>query len=175
MGYYQGDYRAGDYYGGDPGFGSFFGRIAKGVFSGVKGMLGFGGGARTTQMVFPGVGRMGEVAAIAKAQARRVGAMIVKHPVLTAAGAAGTIGVLSGRMEGRMGMRPAGEKGMHLSKKTGRLVRNRHMNVCNQRALRRSLRRAHGFARIAMRTIHLLHPKKKAHFGGFKKRRRARV
>jgi hypothetical protein len=48
------------------------------------------------------------------------------------------------------------------------------MHVTNPRALRRALRRAHGFAKLAMRTIHLVHPKKKGRFGGFKKRRKAK-
>jgi hypothetical protein len=52
------------------------------------------------------------------------------------------------------------------------MVRNRHMRVTNPKALRRALRRAHGFAKLAMRTIHLVHPKKKGRFGGFKKHRR---
>jgi hypothetical protein len=46
------------------------------------------------------------------------------------------------------------------------------MNVTNVHALRRALRRTHGFAKLAMRVIHMTHPKKKARFGGFKKRRR---
>ncbi len=46
------------------------------------------------------------------------------------------------------------------------------MNVCNPRALRRAIRRTHGFAKLAMKTIHLIHPKKKVRFGGFRKRRK---
>jgi hypothetical protein len=46
------------------------------------------------------------------------------------------------------------------------------MNVTNSRALHRALRRAHGFAKLAMRTIHLIHPRKKVRFGGFKRRRK---
>jgi len=30
------------------------------------------------------------------------------------------------------------------------------------------IRRTQGFAKLAMRTIHLVHPKKKVHFGGFR-------
>lgn len=48
-------------------------------------------------------------------------------------------------------------------------VRNRHMNVTNPKALRRALRRAYGFEKLAMRTIRLIHPRKKASFGGFKR------
>ncbi len=53
-------------------------------------------------------------------------------------------------------------------------VKNRSMNVGNTRALRRALRRAYGFEKLAMRTIRLLHPKKRASFGGFKRARAKR-
>jgi hypothetical protein len=53
-------------------------------------------------------------------------------------------------------------------------VKNRRMNVGNARALRHALRRARGFEKLAMRTIHLLHPAKRGRFGGFKTRGRAR-
>jgi hypothetical protein len=103
---------------------------------------------------------------------QQVGRAIIKHPVITAAGAAGAmgaVGVGAGALAEKRHM-AGGQKGYHVSKKTGKVVRNRRMNVCNPRALRRSLRRAHGFAKLAMRTIHIVHPKKKGKFGGFKKR-----
>jgi hypothetical protein len=50
--------------------------------------------------------------------------------------------------------------------------KHKRMNACNPRALRRAIRRTHAFARLAMKTIHLVHPKKKASFGGFKVKRR---
>lgn len=176
MPYYQGDFYAGDFYPqGDPGLFSFLGRIGKAA-------LGF----------IPGVGPVAQkaVTAIQKVGARPivqrtgqiVAGAVAKHPVLTAAaavGAVGTMGAGLGRMT--MGGRRAvhgqpGQRGYHESKKhPGLWVRNRRMNVCNPRALRRSLRRAHGFAKLAIRTIHLVHPKKKGRFGGFKKRRAARV
>ena len=46
------------------------------------------------------------------------------------------------------------------------------MNVCNPKALRRAVRRTHAFAKLAMKTIHLVHPKKHVTFGGFKKGRK---
>jgi hypothetical protein len=52
-----------------------------------------------------------------------------------------------------------------------RCVKNRHMNVGNARALRKALRRAYGFEKLAMRTIRLLHPSRHGRFGGFKKTR----
>ena len=44
--------------------------------------------------------------------------------------------------------------GYHFAKDgSGRLVRNRRMNVANPRALRRSMRRVQGFEKLAKRTI----------------------
>jgi hypothetical protein len=40
--------------------------------------------------------------------------------------------------------------------------------------LRRAIRRTQGFAKLAMRTLHLVHPKRHYRFGGFKKRARKR-
>jgi hypothetical protein len=175
MGYYQGDFYRG--YRGDPGFFGFLGGLAKsavglipGIGPGLSSML-----TRAPKVAAPaaaGLVSAGGMSMI-KRGAAAVGGAIVKHPVLSAAGAAGAIGAASGAVAGRMGMVPHGQKGMHISKKTGNMVRNRHMNVCNPRALRRAVRRAHGFSKLAMRTIHLIHPKKKVRFGGFKKRKRA--
>jgi hypothetical protein len=171
MSYYKGDFYQGDFYRGDPGFFSLFGKVARGIGSAAAGLIpGIGGLASKAISKIPIASRPG-VGTMVRAGAERVGTMVAKHPVLTAAGAAGTIGLLGGRTAGRMGMVPAGEKGFHISRKTGRVVRNRHMRVTNPKALRRALRRAHGFAKLAMRTIHLVHPRKKARFGGFKKKR----
>jgi hypothetical protein len=110
---------------------------------------------------------------------KRGGAAIIKHPVLSAAGAAGVGGMLAGAgAEALMAPGGCAPKGFHHCKskhgcKTGVFVRNRHMNPCNPRALRRAIRRATRFTRLAMKTIHLVHPKKKGRFGGFKKRKRA--
>jgi hypothetical protein len=105
---------------------------------------------------------------------------VIKHPVLSAAGAAGAAGMLIGAGAESMVMGGGGgcPKGYHISrsrhsKSFGACVRNRKMNPCNPRALRRAIRRATRFTRLAMKTIHLVHPKKKGRFGGFKKRRRA--
>ena len=168
MSYYQGDYYAGGgYYAGDPGFMSFIGKAAKGILGVGKSLLGVGGSPTKTQMVLPAV------AAVGGALATRVAAPIVsattsavrtiaRHPVISAAAGAGVIGAMTGGAALVHRARAAHMAG-------GR--RHRRMNVCNQRALRRSLRRAHGFAKLAMRTLHLVYPKKHARFGGFKKKR----
>jgi len=176
MGYYQGDFYRGTR--GDPGFFSFLGGLAKSAVGLIPG-VGPGWSAilkSTPKAVAPaaaGLASAGGLSMIKRGTAA-VSSAIIKHPVLSAAGAAGAMGAASGVVAGHMMAAPGAHiKGMHISKKTGKMVRNRHMNVCNPRALRRAVRRAHGFSKLAMRTIHLVHPKKKVRFGGFKKRRRA--
>ncbi len=153
MSYYQGDF-----YQGDPGF-----------FSSILGMAGKAAG------FLPGVGSVASTAiekvsshlatsGARKALLRSAGRGIMKHPVLSAAGGAGALG-LAGMGAKRM------MRGKKMPAGLGR--RRRRMNVCNPRALRRSIRRTHGFAKLAMRTIHLIHPRKKVRFGGFRKRRKA--
>lgn len=177
MGYYMGDY-----YRGDPGIGSFFGGLIKKV-------------AGVATSFIPGIGpgisnvisKIGSAPAAAGMSAAAKGAIgtatsaIVKHPVLTAAGAAGALGAMGAgaAIERSMG----GGGGRHARptlKKCGMPLKHggvgkchRSMNVCNPRALRRAIRRTRGFAKLAMRTIHIVHPKKKGRFGGFKKRKRS--
>jgi hypothetical protein len=168
MGYYQGDFYAG--YRGDPGFFSFLGGLAKsavglipGVGPGISAALG-----KITRVGAPaaaGAAMHGGMQII-KRGAQGVGSAIVKHPVLSAAGAAGAVGALGGGVIGRRMARTVDPMtGLHVR-------RRRRMNPCNPRALRRAVRRAHAFTKLAMKTIHLVHPKKKGRFGGFKKRKR---
>lgn len=192
MSYYMGDFyfaRGGVMPGGrpvgDPGFFSFLGKIAKplvGLIPGVgpiasTALSAIGGGAARS------AAKVGETTAVAgmrgaaSSAMKKAGSMIIKHPVLSAAGAAGAVAGISGiagaEIEKHFG--GACPKGHHISKhghRAGSCVRNRHMNVCNPRALRRAIRRTHGFAKLAMKTIHLVHPKKKATFGGFKRRKK---
>jgi len=156
MGYYMGDY-----YRGDPGIGSFLGGLASSALSFIPGAGGI------LSKVTSKLGGLGKVAATGGAIVKAGKGIIMKHPVLTAAGAAGAIGVVGGAASSAMlgGHR----KCKHINPRTGKC--RRRMNVCNPRALRRSIRRTHGFAKLAMRTIHLVHPKKKVRFGGFKKRK----
>ncbi len=143
------------YYTGDPGF-----------YSIVKSLVGSALG------VVPGGG-------IVKTGLRTAGGLlqraIMKRP-LTSAGAAAGVAVAATAGLGRAGLfgRAAGKhpSARHLHALAMGLRRAKpRMNVTNVHALRRSLRRAHGFAKLAMRVIHLVHPKKKGRFGGFKKRR----
>ena len=166
MGYY-----VGDFYAGDPGIGSFFGGLAKKAIGFIPGI----GPAASTIVSSIGRGRAATAGVVKAASG-----VIMKHPVVSGAAAAG-IGLAGAasavRMIGGGGAGGLAPKGYHLCKskhgcKRGQFVRNRHMNPCNPRALRRAIRRTHSFARLAMHTIHLVHPKKKARFGGFKKARK---
>jgi len=147
----------GDFYAGargDPGIGSFFGGLIKKAVGFIPGV-----GPAISSIIPSGGGTAGR---IIKAGSK----VIMKHPVLTAAGAAGAVAVAGGAASLIGGHH---RKCKHINPKTGKC--RRRMNVCNPRALRRSIRRTHGFAKLAMRTIHLVHPKKKLKFGGFRKKK----
>ena len=150
------------YYAGDPGFFS----IVKSIAGAAAGMIpGVGGVASGIISKIPSGVRSGMA---------RATTSIIKHPVLSAAGGAGALALGAGAA-GRAGVfgRAAGKhpSARHLHALAMGLKRARpRMNVTNVHALRRALRRTHGFAKLAMRVIHITHPKKKGRFGGFKKR-----
>ena len=156
------------YYSGDPGFFSIFKNVASAAVGMIPGVGGIAGKliSKIPSGIRPGIATM----------AKTAGTAIIKHPVISGAAAAGAVALGSGAM-GRAGAfgRPAGKhpsaRHMHALAMGLRRARPR-MNVTNVHALRRALRRTHGFAKLAMRVIHMTHPKKKARFGGFKKRRR---
>lgn len=176
MSYYMGDYylqrRRGDYYRGDPGFLSFLGGIAKtavGFIPGVGPALSAGLGAVMDKAAAPAaaatagaITKPGFYSGASKVVAGVKGA-VLKHPVLTGAGAAG-VAAVAGAAAGATAVKH------HLLGGGGR--KRRRMRATNTKALRRALRRAYAFERIAMKTIHLVHPRKKGRFGGFKKPRR---
>jgi hypothetical protein len=160
--YYMGDYYRGGF------FSSVFGGIKK-VAGSLLGLGGGGGGQKALPVAGPAnpiasvVGQVNKYVSAGKALAS-------KHPVLSAAAAAGALAVAGkGASMARAGsVHPAVVAAMG-----GR--RRRRMHVTNVRALRRALRRTHGFAKLAMKVIRLEHPRKAGKFGGFKKKKRARV
>ena len=180
MGYYQGDFYRGAR--GDPGFFGFLGGLAKSAVGLIPGVgpvaskiIGGIGGAISKPVARASAAGAGMGAmSIVKKGAAAVGGAIVKHPVLSAAGAAGAVGAL-GTMGAEHLLAPGGaHKGFHISRRTGKVVRNRHMNPCNPKALRRAVHRALRFKKIAMKTIHLVSPRaaKGKRWGGFKKARK---
>src|SRR6516162_2842537 len=179
MGYYGDFYRRpyGDYYCGDPGFLSFLGKglsAVGGFIPGVGPAISAAGSALSRfgeKKALPAAAGIASTAIeTAKSGALRAGTAMKAHPVLTAAGAAGLGGIASGVAGVATGKMPG--KRAALAGMAGR--RRRRMRVTNPRALRRAIRRTQGFAKLAMRTIHLVHPKKHARFGGFKRRKKSR-
>lgn len=161
MSYYQGDYfKGGRGYSanqGDPFWGALIAKALPFVKKAVGGLFHHGSSAAAgaaTAAVQGGATRM----------IRRIGSAVSRHPVLSAAGASGTIGALSGAgYTSRRDRMAAGGGGTR-----------RRMHVTNPKALRRAIRRTTGFAKLAMKTIRLVHPQKKARFGGFKAKGRKR-
>ena len=169
MGYYQGDYYAGAR--GDP----FWGGLVSLARKGVGALLGVarGGGA-------PSGAGMGasKVMGAGRAIMQRGRAAIIKHPVLSAAGAAGVVGAAVGAEAEHLMAGGACPKGFHISKSKhsksfGACVRNRRMNVANGRALGRAVRRLHHFARKYRKVVGFVSPRKPKGRMYFKKKKRA--
>ncbi len=186
MGYYQGDhYRsrrfAGDYYRGDPGFFSFVGKLAS-FLPGVGGLAG-----KALHFLdklkprAPGHGLVQEMLAPAPSTELMLapppgmgrtpfgggGGIITQSPMGTPVHPA-AIAMQLERMRhthpnkstyitrgGGTSRWPAGQLIVH--PKHTEQVTNRRMNVANARALRRALRRARGFAKLAHKVLRTTH------------------
>lgn len=157
MGYYQGDFYRGAR--GDPGFFSFIGSAARSLLGLPPAAAAPAASTAITKIV-----------QTAAPIVKRGLAIVKSHPVLTAAGAAGAAAA-GGAALGRMSAGSRAGAGMAQRMVGGGGGRRRRMNPCNPRALRRAIRRTHSFAKLAMRTIRLVHPGKKARFGGFRKKK----
>ncbi len=177
----MGDYYQGDYYQGDP----FLGFIGKAIMSGgraagglLKGALGMGKRKASTAIVrqtAPAITMSGRAGAIARQAGEAIQTTVRAHPAaVLGAGAASAAGVAALATRAAMGPSAAGMRGFHLSRRTGRAVRNRRMRVTNVKALHRSLRRIGGFARIARRVLHFTHPKMARGRPTFRFKRKAR-
>jgi len=161
----MGDYKTYGY-GGDPGFLSRLWKKVKPIAGVVAGaVLGPIGGAVVqgllkprgttprqviqTPTSFPGVGMQAGMFPAVPAVIAAGGRVLAGRTVAAAAAGATAATMLSGP-----GGQPVCPSGYHLAKDgSGRLVRNRRMNVANPRALRRSMRRVQGFEKLARRTI----------------------
>lgn len=167
MSYYQGDFYQGDFWGKVGGFFKKAAGVATSFFPGV------GGPVSTAIQKIGGPGQR---------IIQRGTAAIAKHPVLTAAGAAGTIGLAGagvGRMGSRMGSAAVGPmSGYHIEKRgkrAGQLIKNRRMRVTNVRALRRAIRRCTGFAHLAKRVLRFTSPRPPRGRAVFKHHKKKRV
>lgn len=170
-------YYAGDFYAmGDPGFMSAIGRFFKRA-------------APSALALVPGAGPLAKLAGRVGPLARRGVGMVMKHPGVAAVGAIATAGGVTATVAHRGAPTAAGMAmpapgislmgqrmgGMHVSRRTGQLVRNRRMRVTNPRALRRAIRRANGFAKLARRVLHFTSPRPPRGRAIFRARRKKRV
>jgi len=163
MPYYMGDYYRGDFYTkrlGDPGFWSVLGNIGKSALGAITGI-------QLPSKAAPAItaAAAGASAPLAQRIGKGIATTVLKHPVLTAAGAAGILGATAGGTAGVI----AGKRRAAAAAAANGGRRRRRMRPTNTKALRRALRRAYAFERIAMRTIKLVHPRKHGRFGGFKR------
>jgi hypothetical protein len=169
-------YYQGDFYQGDPGFFSFLGNVAKTAVGFIPGV---------GPIASKAIGALGGVRKALPSVASRAGTMVMKHPVLTGAAAAGTIGMMGGgvgRATARMGAAGVGPmstmRGYHMEKRgkrAGQMIRNRRMHVTNVKALRRAIRRCSGFAHLAKKVLRFTSPRPPRGRGVFKHRRRKKT
>jgi len=136
MGYYRGDYYRGDYYRGDPFIG---GLIARGV-----GMVAGALGRKAVTRTAAAAGAVAAGVPVVQTVARQLPA--------APAGASGPpirLGPIG--IDPRSAL-PGGQPFVTMG-----VRKRRRMNVLNPRALKRALRRAEGFEKIAKRTVNALH------------------
>jgi hypothetical protein len=177
MSYYQmrGDFytgRTGYYQRGDPGLFSFLAPLAGKAIGWVGRQVGGLFGHAATGVA------AGAATAAGQAMTRvyQTGARIVsRHPVLSAAGAAGAAGGIGGMAAGRMTGAVATLPGRHRVPGVPGMLgrRRRRMHVTNVHALRRAIRRAHGFEKLARKVMGFSSPHKPKGRAYFKRKRRA--
>ena len=161
----MGDYKTYGY-GGDPGFLSrlwkkikpiaapIIGTLIGGPFGAMAGAA-LGASRQVRPAVaqvptsFPGVGMQAGMFPAIPAIVRGAGRVLTSRTTAAAAAGAAAQSMITG---------PGGQQvcpsGYHFAKDgSGRLVRNRRMNIANPRALRRAMRRVQGFEKMAKRTI----------------------
>lgn len=159
--------RGGGYYRGDPGFFGFLGGLAKtalgfipGVGPALSSLIPAGEAAAKLPQLTAGASRIGQLARPGVQSIRAIGRGVMRHPVLTgAAAAAGAAAAGAGIAH-------------HLMAGGGK--KHRRMHVTNVKALRRAIRRAKGFEKIARRVLHFTSPRRVGGRGFFKFKRKKR-
>lgn len=175
-------YYMGDYYAGDPGFFGSLGRIFKSVAgSAVKGIPGVGS-------IVSGVGsiiRKGALPSLSipygppetRKMLQAAGVALPPVPMpgggMMSLGAPGALRTIEGGAavspQHCFRTSPRGRR-IRVNCRTGKAIR--HMRVTNPKALRRAIRRANGFAKLARKVLHFTSPKAPKGRAIFKKRRK---
>ncbi len=142
MAYYRGDYYRGDYYRGDPFLGALAGAAIKKV-GGLALRALRGTGAKT---VGGGLARVAGATAAAVPVVQAAGGLIPRPAQGAMPISLGPIGI------NPMGALPGGSPLFTFGQK-----KRRKINPLNPKALRRALRRAEGFEKMAARTVNSLY------------------
>lgn len=111
----------------------------------------------TALKAIPGIGTAVSIGSIA---APAIKGLLSSSTAKVAAGVAG--GAAATALASHLASGGAVPKGYHISKRTGKVVRNRRMNVCNPRAARRAIRRVKG-ARKMLQQIEKQLPHRTVH------------
>ncbi len=197
MSYYRGDYYRGDYYRGDPGLFGSIGKFVGGALKTVGGIAskipGVGGIVGTAASIAGGLLSSATGGAAPQTISTPAALPMLSMTAALPALPPGPGTMITGPKGQAVGISPLGTLGVspaargvgHLNKhgyytKAGyvapysKVVPSRHMNVGNARALKRALRRAHGFARLARHVMSYEITGKHHSRGHFKARRRSR-
>ena len=188
MPYYRGDYYRGDYYRGDPGVLGFLGKavgaVARAVTPGwvqtaVGAASSIAGGLLARPSVVPSANPSFSLSAgpgpgtsLAVPSQLRGGGTVAMGSTMVGVSPRGTFGMKTVR--GTHPNRSSYYTSQGYVAAGTKLVPNRTMNVGNARALKRALRRAHGFAHLARSVMSFQLTGKKTGRGHFKAKRRAR-
>lgn len=166
MGYYlRGDYYRGDYYQGDPGFfgsiGSFFKKIGGAALSFVPGV----GPLLSSAVNAIGSGPDIKKRPLPPSVLAQGGNIMAGKPMLALPPAPMPGGAMTVAPTPRGALMAPGPtirlsrtgKRIKINARTGKAVR--HMRVTNPKALKRAIRRATGFAKLARKVLHFTSPK----------------
>ena len=144
------------------GLGGYLGQVVQTVPSILGAVLGGGGSARAIAPPQNGVGTISKVAQtgapaltnpVVSTAMRGITTAATKHPILTAAGgAAATAGAVATLVHRR------GASASAAARAAMGLPRRRRMHVTNVKALRRSLRRIHGFEKVCRKVLRFTSP-----------------
>lgn len=135
-------------------FGFLGGLIKGGIGVATHGLINLGGGSGGV----PSAGALPAASFAGSFGLPRSSAGGMRIPAFAGGGSPGSGSSLLPHFACDRGMHHAKVKGHHLL--ASKCVRNRHMNVSNPRALRRSIRRLYGAEKMYARLLRVTHPQK---------------